>query len=96
MIASGLFGFSLGNMITLPALIIHREFEPEAFATVVALSVAIGPFIDALGPGVLGWVRDISGGYDLPLLLSVALDIAAAAAVLVRQGHDEHRPGRRV
>lgn len=83
--ASGLFGLSVGNLITLPSVIVHREFRPEAFAVLVALSTAIGQFVYAFGPGALGWLRDVSGGYGLPLVLCVAIDLAAAA-VLLRGG----------
>lgn len=78
-----LFGVSVGNLITLPALIVHREFEAAAFATIVSLSTAIGQFTYAFGPGVIGWLRDATGGYAAPLLLCAAIDLAAAGLVLM-------------
>jgi MFS family permease len=80
----GVFGLSVGNVITLPSLIIHREFDANAFAMLIGLSTAIGQFTYALGPGLLGLLRDASGGYDAPLLICAALETIAAAIVLVR------------
>lgn len=91
-IASALFGLSVGNVITLPALIVHREFPPASFAAVVALSTAIGQFVYAFGPGAIGWLRDASGSYRLPLLLCLAIEAAAAAFVLVRGRRPQSPP----
>jgi MFS family permease len=78
------FGLSVGNLITLPALIIQREFEPAAFAMLVAFVTAIAQFTYSFGPGLLGLLRDYSGGYALPVFACAALDTVAAVIVLVR------------
>src|SRR5207244_4202721 len=62
-IACAIFGLSAGNLVSLPALIIQREFEATSFGMVVGLSTAIGQFTYAFGPGLLGAVRDATGGY---------------------------------
>jgi MFS family permease len=80
-----LFGLSAGNLMTLPALIIQREFEPAAFGMLVGLSWAISQFTYAFGPGLLGVVRDLTGGYGAPLGVCIAFEIAAAAVILMRQ-----------
>src|SRR6201747_1497880 len=41
MAACALFGFSVGNLITLPALIVQREFDPRSFGVLVSLITAI-------------------------------------------------------
>ncbi len=82
--ACGLFGLSVGNVITLPALIIGREFDADAFAMVVAFSTAIGQFTYAFGPGLLGFVRDAFGSYDASLVVCATLEVLAAGIVLVR------------
>ena len=48
--ASAVFGFSVGNLITLPPLIIHREFEAASFTVVMGLFTAISGTIGALVP----------------------------------------------
>lgn len=83
MAACVLFGLSAGNLLTLPSLLIQREFEAASFGMLVGLSWAINQFTYAFGPGVMGVIRDLTGAYTLPLLLCAALDIAAAALILL-------------
>jgi MFS family permease len=80
-IACAIFGVSAGNLISLPALIIQREFEATSFGMLVGLSTAIGQFTYAFGPGVLGVVRDATGGYTAALALCIALQLAAAGTI---------------
>ena len=82
--ACAVYGFSVGNLITFPALIIQREFDAASFGMLVALSTAIMQFTYAFGPGLLGLVRDATGDYTVPLLLCVALNLVAAMFVLRR------------
>jgi MFS family permease len=82
--ASALFGFSVGNLITLPPLIIHREFEAESFVVVMGLSNAISGTIGALGPVLIGLVHGWSGNYDASLVLCIVLELVAAAIVVQR------------
>ena len=80
-IACAIFGVSAGNLISLPALIIQREFEATSFGMLVGLSTAIGQFTYAFGPGVLGVVRDATGGYTAAPALCIALPLAAAGTI---------------
>lgn len=82
--ASALFGFSVGNVITLPTLIVQRDFSASSFGVLVSLVTAICQFTYAFGPGLVGLLRDAFGSYTAPFALLVALQIAAAAIVLVR------------
>jgi len=81
--ACALFGFSVGNLITLPSLIISREFSATSFGLLVGLSVAINQVIYAFGPGVVGWLRDFSGTYSASFTLCMAMEIAAAVIILI-------------
>jgi len=78
------YGFSVGNIITLPSLIIQREFAAETFAVVLGLSTALGTFAGALGPGLIGLIRDTTGDYGAALMVCVALKIVGGAFVLLR------------
>ncbi len=80
--ACAVYGFSVGNLITFPSLIIQREFDAASFGLLVGLSTAITQFTYAFGPGLLGLVRDLSGSYTASLLLCVVLNLIAAAIVL--------------
>lgn len=78
------FGFSVGNLITLPAVVAQHEFPPEAFVTVVGLIAAVSQVFYAFGPGVVGVVAEATGGYTLPLVLCIVLEVAAAVLLLIR------------
>jgi MFS family permease len=79
-----LFGLSVGNMITFPALIVQREFPAQAFGVVIGLANAIAQFTFAFAPALLGIVHDLAGGYPPALMLCIAVQLAAAVVVLRR------------
>src|SRR4051812_15989381 len=87
LLASAVFGFSVGNLITLPPLIIHREFEAQNFTVVMGLFTAISGTVGALGPGLIGLIRGWRGDYGAALLLAITLQAIAAAMVLARTGN---------
>jgi MFS family permease len=84
--ACALFGFSVGNLITLPALIVQREFDPRSFGVLVSLITAINQITYAFGPGVIGLLRDVSGSYALPFYACIGVELTAAVLVMIR-GH---------
>lgn len=90
--ACAVFGFSVGNIITLPALIIHREFSAASFAVVMGLSNAISGTVGALGPVLVGLVQGWRGDYDMVLALCIGLELAAAAIVVQRGLFSSSRP----
>jgi len=82
--ACGLFGFSVGNLITLPALIIQREFAPKSFGVLVSLLTAVTQVTYAFGHGVIGFLRDAFGGYAIPFYVCIGLELGAAMLIMVR------------
>ena len=82
--ACGVFGFSVGNLITLPSLIVQREFDSRSFGVLVSLQTAIAQVTYAFGPGVVGVLRDLSGSYTLPLYCCIALELTAAVLIMIR------------
>jgi predicted MFS family arabinose efflux permease len=87
--ACALFGFSVGNLITLPALIVQREFDPRSFGVLISLITAINQITYAFGPGVVGLLRDLSGSYALPFYGCIAVELTAAVLVMIR-GRSRH------
>ena len=83
--ACALFGFSVGNLITLPALIVQREFDPRSFGVLVSLITAINQITYAFGPGVIGALRDLWGSYSLPFYVCIALELVAAVLIMIRR-----------
>ncbi len=84
LVASAVFGFTVGNAITLPSLIVQREFSAASFGVIVSLVIAICQFTYAFGPGLIGLLRDWSGSYTLPFYLCMTLELIGAAVVLIR------------
>jgi len=80
--ACAVFGFSVGNLITLPPLIIHREFSAASFVVVMGLSIAISGVLGALGPVLIGMVRDWTGDYHVALAFCIALELVATVIVV--------------
>jgi len=85
--ACGLFGFSVGNLITLPALIVQCEFSPASFGVLVSLQTAIAQVTYAFGPGVVGVLHDLSGSYTVPFCGCIVLELTAAVLIMIRGQH---------
>lgn len=81
-LACAMFGVAVGNVITLPVLVVQREYPAAAFGMLSALVVSLIQLTFAFGPALIGWLRDATGGYDVPLMACIALELTAAAAVL--------------
>jgi predicted MFS family arabinose efflux permease len=79
-----LFGFSVGNLITLPSLIVQREFAPRLFGVLISLITAINQVTFAFGPGIVGLLRDASGSYSLPFYGCIGLELIAAVLIMAR------------
>ncbi|RXH10804.1 MFS transporter [Bradyrhizobium guangzhouense] len=86
LLCCAVYGFSIGNMITFPPLIIQREIGSAAFAAAMGLGTSISGIVSAFGPGIVGLVRSMSGDYTMAFAICVALDVVAAGIVLWRPG----------
>ena len=85
--ASAVFGFSVGNLITLPSLIVQCEFPPAHFGVLISLITAITQVTYAFGPGVVGLLRDLSGSYALPFYGCIGVEVLAAVLIMMRGRH---------
>ncbi len=79
-----LFGFGVGNLVTLPGLIVQQEFPRRDFARAVSLNVAITQLVAATGPSILGVLHDLSGDYRTSLIACLVLQATAAVLILIR------------
>jgi MFS family permease len=95
LLSSAVFGFAVGVMITLPVLIIQRECPPASFGMLSGLTLGIIQAGNALGPSLLGWLRDATGGYIVPIVVCLMLEIAAIAIILLRIGPAKRLPLKR-
>ena len=92
-----LFGLGVGNLTTLPGLILAVEWPREHFSALVGLVVGINQFTFAFGPSLVGILRDWAGTYGLALGVCSALQAAGAAMILLGPGRDRspvRRPRR--
>jgi cyanate permease len=80
---SVMFGLSVGNIITLPALIVQREFDAASFGQVIGFVSMVGYTTLAFGPTLLGLAHDMAGSYAAAVALCIVLQVAAALMVLV-------------
>jgi MFS family permease len=81
-----LFGLGVGNLTTLPGLILALEWPRERFSALVGLVVGINQFTFAFGPSLVGVIRDWSGTYRLALGACAALQMIAAVLVALGPG----------
>ena len=78
-----LFGLGVGNVITLPGLLVEQEFPRDQFAGTVSLITATNQLAFAFSPGLLGILRDATGDYGIAFSLCAAADLFAAAVVVL-------------
>jgi MFS family permease len=77
-----LFGLGLGNLISLPGLIVQQEFPQQHFSRIVGLIVAANQFAFAFGPGLLGFLQQARGDYTSALEACFIAEATAAAIVI--------------
>ena len=78
-----LFGFGVGNTITLPGLLIESEFSREQFAGLVSVVTATNQVAFAFAPALVGILRDATGSYGPSLALCASADLVAATVVIL-------------
>ncbi|HKQ64991.1 MAG TPA: MFS transporter [Methylomirabilota bacterium] len=81
-----LFGLGVGNLTTLPGLIVAVEWPRERFSALVGLVVGINQLTFAFGPSLVGVVRDAAGSYAAGLGACAALQAISAALILTGPG----------
>jgi len=72
-------GASLGLALMLPFL---RGGSPQAVAALTAMALSVGYLVAAIGPALLGVAHDLSGGWNVPLVLLIAITAAELPAGL--------------
>jgi MFS family permease len=77
-----LFGLGVGNLVSLPPLIIQKEFPAGDVGRAVALTVAINQAVFAFAPAILGLLRDIEGNYTVAFAVAAAVQLAAALIII--------------
>jgi len=81
-----MFGLGVGNLTTLPGLILAVEWPRERFSVLVGLAVGINQLTFAFGPSLVGVVRDRAGTYGAALWTCALLQAISAALILLGPG----------
>ncbi len=82
-----LFGLGIGNLLSLPPLILQVEQPPQDLGRALALLTAVNQVFYAFAPGVFGLLRDLTGDYTLPFAIAAAVQVVSAAIVVLGRRH---------
>lgn len=85
-LACGLYGLGLGNLVSLPGLLLQDAFPAAHFTRVTGLVVGICQLVYSAGPALFGAVHAASGGYGPALAGGALLFAVSALTVLVGRG----------
>lgn len=87
-----IFGFTIGNTYIMQSLLVAEIFGVVSFGTVFGLVSLASQASSGLGPFLVGWLEDRTGGYDLPLTVAALVTIAASLLVLLARPIREEVP----
>jgi MFS family permease len=79
-----MFGFSVGNVITLPAVFAQHEFDPARYGIVIARVWTAGQLVFAFGPVCAGLLLQATGA-GWPVLAGCAACQAVAALLCLHR-----------
>ena len=78
-LAIGLFGAMVGNVLMMQSLLIAQRFGVKDYARISARSGLISLTGTAIGPILIGSIRDAAGNYTVPYLVAGCVSLIGAA-----------------
>ncbi|MEY4392578.1 MAG: hypothetical protein RLZZ544_1287 [Actinomycetota bacterium] len=78
-LAIGLFGAMVGNVLMMQSLLIAQRFGVKDYARISARSGLISLTGTAIGPILIGSIRDAAGNYTVPYLVAGLVSLVGAA-----------------
>jgi len=78
LLAIGLFGVTIGNMVMMQSLLLAERFGVRDYPRIAARSGLISFSGTAFGPLLLGWLYDVAGGYRSSYLAAGACSLIGA------------------
>ena len=78
LLAIGLFGVTIGNMVMMQSLLLAERFGVRDYPRIAARSGLISFSGTAFGPLLLGWLYDVAGGYRSSYLAAGACSLVGA------------------
>ena len=77
-LAIGLFGAMVGNVLMMQSLLIAQRFGVKDYARISARSGLISLTGTAIGPILIGSIRDAAGNYTVPYLVAGLVSLVGA------------------
>jgi len=81
-IAIGLFGAMVGNVLMMQSLLIAQRFGVKDYARISARSGLVSLTGTAIGPILIGSIRDSAGNYDTPYLVAGLISLVGAGLLV--------------
>jgi cyanate permease len=81
-VASLVYGYGIGHITTLAPVIVRREFGAEAFGATYGSAATVIQFTSAMGPALLGVLRDGFDGYAPGLGIAAGVTMLACTSLL--------------
>jgi MFS family permease len=78
MLAIGLFGAMVGNVLMMQSLLLAQRFGVKDYPRISARSGLVSLTGTAIGPILIGTIRDSSGGYTVPYLVAGCISLVGA------------------
>lgn len=82
LLASAMYGLTIGNLTTLAPLLARREIGARSFGRVFGFISAVTAFATAFGPAAYGLLRDTFESYGPPLMIAAAVNLVAACVIV--------------
>jgi MFS family permease len=89
MVSIGIFGVMVGNTYIVQSLMLAEKFGSKDFARITARCNLISMVGMAGGPFFLGWLRDVSNGYEVPYIIAASMSFLAAFILIFITKEDE-------
>ncbi len=77
-----IFGFTIGNVYMMQALLVGEIFGMVSFGSIFGLLSMAGQIGSGVGPFAVGYLHDQSGSYTLPFVVTSVITYLAAIVIL--------------
>jgi MFS family permease len=83
-------GFTIGNIYMMQSLLVGEAFGMVSFGSILGLVGVASQTMSGIGPFVVGWLEDLTGGYRVPFLVAAATTLVSAVVVLLARPPASH------
>jgi MFS family permease len=85
----GVFGVMVGNTYIIQSLMLAEKFGSKDFARITARCNLVSMLGIAGGPLLLGWLRDVSNGYEIPYTIAASVSFLGAMTLFFINKEEE-------